>query len=131
VTGIAVVTDLVSKWLAWTTDGSVPLVSPTTNEELALGVASFDVGLGWLLLIGGLALALLGHAAVLSQRSTLAAVGFGLLFGGILGNLIDRLATGGVHDWLDLGLAIANLADFYIVFGLGWYVVAAWNAVGD
>lgn len=36
--------------------------------------------------------------------------------------------TGAVHDWLNLGVVIANLADFALLFGLIAYLRAAWSA---
>ncbi len=50
-------------------------------------------------------------------------IGFGLLFGGILGNLIDRVCFGYVKDFLDFKIfgynyPVFNIADIAIVLGV-------------
>lgn len=56
--------------------------------------------------------------AGLVNRNVLVATGAGLLVGGSLGNLIDRLAYGSVTDFLDpVGWPAFNLADVGIVVG--------------
>jgi signal peptidase II len=72
-------------------------------------------------------LALLGVMAVPLYRSRLARlddggwripIALGLLLGGALGNLVDRLLFGGVTDFLYLGNFITiNLADVAVVLG--------------
>lgn len=104
-------------------------VAPVENDELALGVASFDVGVWPLMALAATVIFVLGYGIKLSRQSRSGAVFYSLLVGGMLGNAIDRIATGSVHDWLDLGFAIANLADFFIVAGLAWFAVAAWRSV--
>lgn len=63
----------------------------------------------------------------LAARSTLVAVGLGLVAGGALGNLIDRVRHGYVVDFLAVGIwPKFNVADSAISVGLlllGWYVV--------
>ena len=52
-------------------------------------------------------------------------VALGLLVGGSLANLLDRLRLGHVTDFLDLRFWPAfNLADTFIVFGVGILLVA-------
>ncbi len=80
-------------------------------------------------------LILIGLAAVLAvfalrkerAKSKLLAVALGLLLGGALGNLIDRIVFGPVTDFLDFGVSIAgrmvtwptfNVADIAIVVGV-------------
>lgn len=48
---------------------------------------------------------------------------FGLLFGGIIGNLIDRVFYGMVRDFIDINIfgydfPVFNIADMAIVFGV-------------
>lgn len=52
--------------------------------------------------------------------------GGGLVLGGAAGNLLDRVASGGVTDYLDLRVwPIFNLADVAIVCGVALLVVNA------
>ncbi|HYY75678.1 MAG TPA: signal peptidase II [Gaiellaceae bacterium] len=56
-------------------------------------------------------------------------VALGLLIGGSLANLIDRIRLGHVTDFLDLRFWPAfNLADTFIVFGVGILLVALVSA---
>ena len=44
--------------------------------------------------------------------------GLGLFVGGILGNAIDRLVSGGaVHDFIDFGIFRNNIADMALSIG--------------
>ncbi len=57
----------------------------------------------------------------------------GLIAGGILGNLLDRLRVGHVIDFLDFQIAghhwpAFNVADSAICVGVGLYVVLSWRA---
>lgn len=54
----------------------------------------------------------------LGRRSWLKAVGLGLFIGGILGNAIDRLLSGGaVHDFINFGIFRNNIADIALTVG--------------
>ncbi|MBI2814718.1 MAG: signal peptidase II [Opitutae bacterium] len=64
----------------------------------------------------------------LGLRSPTAQAAFGLLCGGIVGNLIDRLAHGHVIDFLDFHFGnytypTFNVADSGICVGVFWYVL--------
>jgi signal peptidase II len=67
------------------------------------------------------------------RRSPLIALGGGLLIGGSLGNLIDRLYRGGVTDYLDpVAWPAFNVADMGIVCGAVLIVVGLlWFEEGD
>ena len=87
------------------------------NEGIAFGLFPGRPGLvalATLLALAAIAVALLR----LARRSTLAAVGGGLLIGGSLGNLVDRVAHGGVTDFVDMHAWPAfNVADVAILAG--------------
>ncbi len=58
----------------------------------------------------------------LAKNQELSAVAAGLITGGGLSNVIDRLAFGGVRDWLPIPLTSLqnNLADYAIAMGVAW-----------
>lgn len=60
----------------------------------------------------------------IKEGSARQAGALGVLLGGALGNLFDRLAQGYVFDWILLfGRSAINLADIAIVMGAVWYFV--------
>ncbi|MCA9624723.1 MAG: signal peptidase II [Myxococcales bacterium] len=59
-------------------------------------------------------------------------VGFVLVLGGALGNLIDRMARGYVVDFLHLThWPIFNVADILLCVGLGLLLVGSWRRRGS
>ncbi len=52
-----------------------------------------------------------------------------MLLGGALGNLIDRLRSGYVIDFIDFKIwpPVFNLADSAIVIGIGLFLIAFWR----
>ncbi|HWJ73535.1 MAG TPA: signal peptidase II [Kaistia sp.] len=97
------------------------------------GIAfSFAHGFDSLLIVGGTALitlVVLYLWSTASEGGRIVAVGFALIAGGAIGNLIDRVRFGYVVDFLYLhlgarGLFVFNLADVALTIGpilLGWY----------
>ena len=81
------------------------------NHGAAWGVLS---GQKWLLI--GFTLAVMVLVALSARevvaRGKVAATGFGLILGGALGNLVDRVAFGYVTDFLDLDTPVAYLQTF-------------------
>lgn len=56
-------------------------------------------------------------------------IAFGFLFGGIMGNLIDRVFLGYVRDFLDFKIfgynyPVFNMADSFIVIGAGLMIIS-------
>jgi signal peptidase II len=98
-----------------------------TNSGIAFGL--LDEGQDVLVLaitIGALAL-VLGWFALDSSRPWLW-LGVGLLVGGALGNLIDRIRLGSVTDFIDPPVWPAfNLADVAITVGVAVIVLAAFG----
>ena len=61
----------------------------------------------------------------------LMAAALGLVMGGALGNLVDRLLTGVVTDFLDFRVwPVFNLADSAIVVGVGMIIWWFWRKEG-
>ena len=92
-------------------------ISRVNNEGIAFGLfpgRQEAIAILTVLALSAIAIALAG----LGSRNPLVAAGAGLLVGGSLGNLIDRLAHGAVTDFLDLARWPAfNVADCGITVG--------------
>jgi signal peptidase II len=129
--------DVITKvWAASSlTDRSVSLLGGRLllRESRNTG-AAFSIGTGITVLISliGIAvvLAILVYVRRVSSRTS--AIGLGLVAGGALGNLTDRLLRspgplrGGVVDWLDLGwFPSFNAADSAITVGAGLVLLAS------
>jgi len=88
-----------------------------TNEGIAFGFfpgRQSVIAVLTVVALCGIAIAIVG----LMRRHRGVATGGGLLVGGSLGNLVDRLAHGGVTDFLDpVRWPAFNLADIAIVAG--------------
>jgi len=57
------------------------------------------------------------------RRQTIAVLGLGLLIGGAVGNLVDRIVLGYVFDWMLLfGRSAFNVADLCILIGALLYI---------
>ena len=96
----------------------------TWNRGVSFGLLRQDGGTGRLLLIAGLAL-VAAFVAFLAWRSAnrLQAAGYGLVVGGALGNLADRVLGGAVFDYLffhlgQIGLFVFNFSDAAISAGV-------------
>ncbi len=88
------------------------------------------------LMLAGIGLALTALLGVLLMRSTtrIEAMALGLMIGGALGNVLDRLRIGGVVDFLDFHVwgfhwPAFNLADSAIVIGAT--ALVATNLIGN
>lgn len=97
--------------------------SYSQNPGIAFGLPLH----GWPLLVINilLILALIVYALhSLDFRATSAKLATGLVLGGALGNLYDRLALGAVRDFLRIGIwPMFNLADTAIVVGVGLLIL--------
>ncbi|MBC2594160.1 signal peptidase II [Ruficoccus amylovorans] len=107
-----------------------------TNKGAAWGMfEGYTLVLG---LLGVVALYSIFHyRATLGLKRPLMQVAFGLLIGGIIGNMIDRFAYKHVVDFIDLHFGSYrypsfNIADCGITIGVGLYILAtildAWKA---
>ena len=83
------------------------------NHGAAWGVLA---GQKWLLIAFTIAVTamVVGSAREVSRRGKLAAIGFGWILGGALGNLLDRVMFGYVTDFFDLDTPVSWLQTFPI-----------------
>ena len=84
----------------------------------------------WFFILVALAAVLLGAAFYkkLQQESFLMRSGAGLLLGGAVGNLADRIQSGLVVDFLDFRIwPVFNIADIAICAGAGILIVDIWQ----
>ncbi len=95
-------------------------ILPIQNSDFSLGVATATSPIAMVLSALGI-LVFGGHATRAALRGELPAWIPGLLIGGAMANLGDRLAFGAVHDWLDLGKVVVNLADLAVLISLFGY----------
>ena len=97
-------------------------ITPTDNTGAAFGLLR---GYGPFLAAAALIVAVLVFVyGGKTGRSRLMSAALGLLLGGALGNLADRLVRGCVFDFIDLRFwPVFNLADCAITVGVGMLVV--------
>ena len=96
------------------------------GREIVPGVLSFshvlNTGAAWSMLSGqrwhlvGITVVVMGvvlqMAREFAPQSVAARVGLGLILGGAVGNLIDRIIAGAVTDFIDLGTSIELIRTF-------------------
>lgn len=124
---IALVIDQITKSLMQIYDVHFNII----NGFLSLNYIQ-NTGAAWSILEGKLYL-LIGISIVMLilvynmsfsyDNNRLNNITFGLLFGGIIGNLIDRVFYGIVRDFIDINIfgydfPVFNIADMAIVFGV-------------
>ena len=99
-----------------------------TNSGIAFGLLDEGGDALVLAITGGALVLVLGWFA-LEPRRPLLWLGVGLLVGGALGNLVDRIREGAVTDFIDPPLWPAfNLADVSITVGVVVIALAAFAA---
>ena len=95
-------------------------VVPIQNADFSLGVASAPFPI--MLAVAGLGiLGFGGYTAFQARRGNIPGWVPGLVIGGAVANLLDRLLFGAVHDWLYLPKVVVNLADVAVFLGLILY----------
>jgi len=120
-----VVLDQVSKFLIKVNQDILPIpkegffrINYVTNVGGAFGILGNQAFLLTLTAIVGIA-AILIYIRYPPFNSILVRIALGLLLGGAVGNLIDRLAMGRVIDFIDIGAwPVFNLADSAITVGV-------------
>lgn len=135
---VALVTDLASKW--WALDAladghHIPLLGHWLSLRLVFNPgAAFSLGDNFTLVLTAVAalISLVLIVAIWRTRSSLNAAILGLLLGGALGNLYDRLTQppgigrGHVVDFIDYnGWFVGNVADIWIVVAAAALVLLA------
>lgn len=127
VTGVAVGADQLTKWIVSATLalGETRLeLGPFTirhvhNTGIAFGLFAGSTG-PVILVTSLIVIALLAYFGRSARRHPLLTVALGLVLGGSVSNLVDRVRNGHVTDFLDFDYWPAfNLADTFIVFGVG------------
>lgn len=96
--------------------GSFAGLLPVQNPGIAFGM-QLPGGVQELLIVAALMLVFM--TAVRSDRSVVGDWGFGLIVGGALGNVIDRVNDGFVTDFFQVGtFPVFNVADSCISIGV-------------
>ncbi len=113
----------------------IPGVLTFTYAENTGASFSLFQGAGFFLGLAAIAAVALTVGALLRPRPLGEVVGFGLIAGGALGNLTDRVLRGpgwfdgAVVDWIQLpNFPVFNLADTAITFGVALLMIAAWRS---
>ena len=136
---LVVAFDQLTKQLALSelADGNIDLVGSLRLNLTFNDGAAFSVGSGKTTGIALVAAAVSVLVAWLGLRAnrTMTAVGYGFVFGGAAGNLVDRALRAGdgflggrVVDFVDLQWwAVFNLADAALWVGIGLLVLDSWR----
>lgn len=75
-----------------------------------------------------IALLLVIIVAIRAKKDALSSLAFGLIIGGAIGNLIDRIPDGVVTDYISVGtFPIFNVADSCISIGAGILIMEGWT----
>ncbi len=99
------------------------VVVPTQNADFSLGLASAPFPI--MLTLAGLGiLSFGGYMAFQAIRGNVPGWVPGMVIGGAVANLLDRLIFGAVHDWLYLPKVAVNLADLAVIGGMIGYFLA-------
>lgn len=144
IAGAAVVADQASKWLVMETMAlgeSVPVLGSFFRLTYIHNPgAVFGLRLGGTyvhLLFAGVALVLLGSMLWrMPATERLGRTGLGLVLGGAVGNVVDRVRFGSVVDFLDFGIGslrwwVFNVADACVTVGAGLLILSYAFQKGD
>ena len=127
---ITLIIDLVTKFIIFSVDkfsSSVVVIKNffkiTPIKNYGAAFSSFENMNILLISISVIILIYLLYTVPKVKKSWLNAISYGLLIGGLLGNLIDRIVLGYVRDFLSFKIfgfnfAIFNIADIGIVVGV-------------
>ncbi|WP_027718141.1 signal peptidase II [Desulfovirgula thermocuniculi] len=133
---VTLAADQLSKWLVqlYMQEGqTIPLLprvfhlTYVRNPGAAFGILAYQTGffIGVALLV---VLGVIWASRRLTEDRFLTRLSLGLVMGGALGNLVDRLRYGLVVDFLDFRIwPVFNLADTAIVVGTFFLLLALWR----
>ncbi len=98
-------------------------------ENYGVAWSLFSNHVGWIIAINLVALFIIGRYMYSFKKTTRNNIAFGLILGGICGNLIDRVFLGYVRDFLSFKILnydypIFNFADIWIVISVFLLVIA-------
>jgi signal peptidase II len=135
------VADQVTKWLVlrWVPEGGVvPVIDGFYNlvhwynTGAAWGIfQDYNIVLAAVSALTVLALYLFRHSFQIHRPSC--AIALGLIVGGIIGNMMDRVRLGHVVDFWDFYIGVRhwpafNVADSAICVGVVIYIIASWKS---
>lgn len=119
--------DLITKYFLFVNDPDVMASSPFSGffrltDHKNVGI-TFDIPLPLFVIVGLTAIIVAAIVYTLIKKRDampiIEAIAYGLILGGAIGNLVDRVWLGYVRDWMLLfGRSAMNLADFGILGGL-------------
>ncbi|QJY47819.1 signal peptidase II [Pseudonocardia broussonetiae] len=131
---VTVLVDVVTKWLADTGLPGAPVELGIGRLQLShnTGVAfSLGDGLPTWVVLGGASVVTVGVAVAIVLGRLRPALPAGLVLGGAVANIIDRVGDGAVTDFLWLGwFPTFNLADTAITLGALALLWASWRGDG-
>jgi signal peptidase II len=132
---LAVVAILLDQWIKHLVETGLPFQQPVDLLPFLALFRTYNTGIAFSLLsslgdVGLIAVAVVVVAFVLylavhtAPGQVLARIGFSLIVGGALGNLVDRAVYGHVIDYILFhtpvwSFAVFNLADVFITVGAG------------
>lgn len=98
-------------------------IAPFYNRGIAFSITLPDILMGLAILIALIFVFWLVFIELQTKRIA-TGIGSGLVFGGAIGNLADRVRVGAVVDYIHLfQTSVVNLADLSIIVGLGIIVL--------
>lgn len=130
--------------IKWAVEANLPYGQPVNVFPFFSLFYTFNTGIAFSLLNNLSATALLAIAAAVvvlmlylwwgaREDGLLSSLGYGMIFGGAVGNMIDRGVHGHVIDYVLLhtehySFAIFNLADAALTVGVGFIILAGFLA---
>lgn len=104
--------------------GSFVGLQPSLNHGVAFSI-TFPGTFQWVFIAAALGCLII---ASLYARTAMSRIAFGLLIGGALGNIIDRIPDGAVTDFFQVGtFPIFNVADSCISIGVAILAIEAFG----